>query len=275
MKKGLPKMNIIKRVAASALALAALMTAASAADIKTRPCGGDEKASCQEIAIFGDIQPEDGDKFVKLVADKGITKSAVWLNSYGGNLMAAIKIGREIRRLGFTTLVPNDWVCTSACANIWLAGSRRLYEDRANIGFHAPYFKPDPKSKKSKSTPAPVASTGASAVAGAYYAELGLSDKAIYYLTSAAPNQMFALSVEAAEKLGIAIENLGEAVKKDEAKRKAEAEQQKQKAAKTAEVEMQKRIVPLLPSGQCPEGSLIEPFHRNYCVRDAKSANLE
>jgi hypothetical protein len=274
-EKRITKMNIIKRVAASGLALAALTTAASAADIQTRACGGHKSASCQDIAIFGQIQSDDGEKFVKLVADKGITESAVYLNSTGGNLAAAIQIGREIKRLGFATFVDNDWVCASGCAYIWLAGSIRYYEDRAKVGFHAPYIKLDGKSKRS-GMPALVASTGASAVVGAYFAELGLSEKAIYYLTVTPPNQMFWLSVETAQKLDIKIVNATEYLKKKKAEaEKAAAKKKDESRYQTVDIEMQKRIVPLLPNGQCPGDSLIEPFQRNYCVRDAKSANLE
>src|SRR5262249_7388145 len=208
----------------------------------------------------------------KVIKDNNTTETAVFLNSDGGSLVDGLEIGREIKKLGFTTLVLDNWRCASACASIWLAGSRRFYEDKAKIGFHAPFFTPDIKLKKAKAA-APVQSTGASAVVGAYYAELGLSDKAIYWLTTAKPDDMLWLNVKFAKDLGIEIESLAEAKKKtaeEERKKKAEAEQKtkaqnEQKTVNTAD------IIPMRANGQCPEGSSVEPYYKTYCLRDART----
>ena len=260
--------HIALKSIATAIAVAAAPTLASAADIQTRPCGGDQPSSCQQIGIFGEIKPDDGDKFVKLVADKGITKAAVYLSSPGGNMMAAFAIGREIKRLGFSTFVEDGSVCASACSDIWLAGKIRFYEPKAKIGFHAPY-KVEGKGKKA----APVASTGASAMTGAYYAQLGLSAKAIYYLVSAPPSQMFWLSADAAQKLELDIVNYVEFAAKNKAEKLAREAAEKvarEQAEKDrpAKIKMQERIVPVLSDGGCPEDSAIEPFERTYCVRN-------
>jgi hypothetical protein len=46
------------------------------------------------------------------------------------------------------------------------------------------------------------------------------------------------------------------------------AEKVARENAKKLDDEQQKRIVPLLATEMCPEGSAIEPFNRTYCVKD-------
>ena len=274
-----------KSIAAAAIAAAAISSvapAASAAEIKATPCLSDANkndAKCARIAIRGTIKPEDGDVFVKLVADRGITKGAIELNSDGGNLFAALKIGREVRRVGFNTVVDDQVTCASACGLIWLAGKTRWYDNRSRIGFHAPSYSVESKSGRRSST-VNLPATGGAAMVGAYLAEMGLNEDAIFQLTEYKPNgDLLWLTVEVAKKLGIG--NIVNATEDAQARRieriareaaekvaREAAEKVARENAKKLDDEQQKRIVPLLATEMCPEGSAIEPFNRTYCVKD-------
>lgn len=60
------------------------------------------------------------------------------LNSKGGNIDEAIKIGRLIRQERFSTMVQPDGQCLSACVYILAAGIDKKVE--GVVGIHRPYF---------------------------------------------------------------------------------------------------------------------------------------
>lgn len=146
------------------------------------------------ISVTGDIELQDDEKFTEITSD--IHQGIVTLSSDGGALLPALTIGRTIRAKGLFTIVPDHSICASACAIIWLGGNERLVSSSAQIGFHAAYRQRFGITTESGS---------ANALVGSYYASLGLSDEAIYYLTSSAPSDMFWIDAEKARSLGIEI----------------------------------------------------------------------
>jgi len=62
----------------------------------------------------------------------------VFLDSLGGKLMVALKIGLLIHKYGFSTAVADMTNCFSVCALIWIAGKERYIGAGALVGFHAP-----------------------------------------------------------------------------------------------------------------------------------------
>ncbi|WP_292119491.1 hypothetical protein [Mesorhizobium sp.] len=144
------------------------------------------------ITITGVIEPQDDLRFNQVAATTG--NAIVVLNSEGGAVLPALEIGRSIRLKGFATAVASDTLCASACALTWLAGTPRLAGQSANIGFHASYVVKD-------GTPS---ETGVgNALIGAYLNQLGLSQDAIVFVTSAPPEGMAWLSGEKAGELGV------------------------------------------------------------------------
>jgi hypothetical protein len=78
------------------------------------------------VYISGRIDPGDEFKFRDAIVNR--TVKYVDLNSPGGNIEAAGQIGRQIRRLGLTTIVDaSRSVCGSACTGIFASGTGRLY----------------------------------------------------------------------------------------------------------------------------------------------------
>jgi len=93
----------------------------------------------------------------------------------------ALEIGKMIRIRGFSTAV-QDARCNSACAFIWLAGSPRVMNNAATIGFHAPYV--DGKNGKKIST----AVQGARI--GAYLATLGFSEDVVSFAVTGSAEEV-------------------------------------------------------------------------------------
>jgi hypothetical protein len=273
--------SILQTVAAAAIAVAAISTSAPAAEFKTTGCQSDEtkdNPNCGRVYLNGVIKPGDGDIFVKLVAEKKFNKGAVFLNSDGGDVASALKIGREIKRLGMNTVVEDQVVCASACGIIWLAGKTRWYDNRSKIGFHAPSYLVENKNGKKSST-VNLPATGGSAIVGMYLAEMGLNEEAIFRLTAyRTDGSLLWLNSALAKKFDIKAINISEDYERTRAEKIAReaaekvarevAEKTVNASAKKLDEEQQKRIVPLLADGLCPVGSAIEPFNRTYCVRD-------
>ena len=169
-------------------------TQAAAAEISIEPSNTPSSAL---IAIDGTLVPEDIDQFRAKVA--GVKNAVVLFRGDGGSVLAAIRIGRYIRVKNWISFVPADTTCASACALAWLGGSRRLANSTARIGFHAAHTIKDGQ----------VTETGlGNAMVGAYLNELGLSDEAIVYITSADPTSMRWLTAGDAATFGIELETL-------------------------------------------------------------------
>jgi hypothetical protein len=84
---------------------------------------------------------------------------------------------------------------------MWLAGAPRFAGEGAQIGFHAAYL---------EQSGAPVVSGVANALVGAYLTKLGLSEKAIAFVTSAPPEGMEWLDSSKAQAIGIDIVWMGQ-----------------------------------------------------------------
>lgn len=162
----------------------------------------------QTVVISGEIVPGDTEKFLKVI---GSTKHAlIILSSPGGSVIESLQIGRLIRSKGFVTAVPNDTLCVSACALIWLAGSPRYGEDRATIGFHAAYVYRNGQQQE--------IGVG-NALIGAYMNELGFSDRAVTFVTSAPPQGIELLTPAKGQANGIVYTSIRNALRQAHAQK--------------------------------------------------------
>jgi hypothetical protein len=176
------------------LVLCICLSGAEAAEITAIPLDEPGKGA---IILNGDITPDDREQFLTKIAP--FSGGLVILNSRGGSAYAGIAIGKAIRMRGFITWVPSGSFCASACAAAWLGGIRRLMGKDALIGFHSVYEIDDGKRVE----------TGAgNALYGAYLSQLGLSDRAIMFLSGAAPTSMNWLTPSQAESFGIDLARL-------------------------------------------------------------------
>jgi membrane-bound ClpP family serine protease len=108
----------------------------AAAEISQQQLGS---SSVELILLNGVIEPEDTSTFLSAIAahEKGV----VVLNSEGGAVLPALEMGKRLRIKQLATAVPENALCASACALMWLAGSPRLMAEGAKIGFHAAYIR--------------------------------------------------------------------------------------------------------------------------------------
>jgi hypothetical protein len=167
----------------------ALAGSGNAATISVSPLPSSDSVL---VTVSGDLVLSDANEFRQIVA--GIPKAIVAFRSDGGSVVAAIDIGRQIRFKNFTTLVPDNTRCASACALAWLGGTPRLMGANTHIGFHAAY---NPRSGQEVGV--------ANALVGAYLGQIGLPDKAVIYATRAPPKSMAWLTMSAARQVGIEV----------------------------------------------------------------------
>jgi ATP-dependent protease ClpP protease subunit len=155
--------------------LLALPGWATAAEIKVSP-----RQDINVITLSGEIRSGDNTAFPSAVDLPLPGKpTVVMLDSPGGDVLAALAIGALIHDRGWLTGVGTRQTCASACALIWLAGSRRFASETAQIGFHGAYNVADHS-----------ASSVGNALVGAYLNQLGLSLDAIAYITEAKADEM-------------------------------------------------------------------------------------
>jgi hypothetical protein len=143
------------------------------------------------VVVEGTLAAFDEDQFAAKTAP--LSSAFVAFNSDGGSLITGLRIGEAIRRKGFSTIVPDDRRCASACALAWLGGVERFIGTSGKISFHAAY---DPASDES--------GVG-TAVVDAYLSEIGLPYEAIIYITQAASNEMTWLNMSDAAQRGIRV----------------------------------------------------------------------
>ena len=131
------------------------------------------------IFISGEIEESDVAHFQRLAVSS--SAAVVVLESPGGALDPALKIGEIIRLKGFSTYVPNDITCTSSCALIWVAGQTRYIATTASVGFHASYILMDGRQ---------IERGVGNARVGRYLTLLNLPERAVIFATSAPPNEI-------------------------------------------------------------------------------------
>jgi hypothetical protein len=93
------------------------------------------------ISIHSEIKKGDSEAFTDLT--KAVANDRqIWVNldSPGGDVVEAMRIGRLIReRFMFTAIMP-ERKCASACVFILMAGVYRLAGPTARVGIHRPKF---------------------------------------------------------------------------------------------------------------------------------------
>jgi hypothetical protein len=168
-----------------------VVTPSEAATITVSPLDSDERG---RVTVIGTFENSDIEQF--RTKTSLLSKALVAFASNGGSLNAGIEIGTMLRLKGFASFVPDGARCASACALAWLGGAKRLMGPTAQVGFHAAYIMRDG---------VPSESSAGNALVGAYLNRIGL-DRAVTYLTQAAPQDMIWLNLGDAERLGIDVE---------------------------------------------------------------------
>lgn len=117
---------------------ALLVNTAHSAQIRLKGVNPDVVA----VEFIGEIQPSDADALKRLIEPRisGANKFRwIYLNSQGGDLATAMKIGRYLRRLEFDTMVGTNANCISSCVFILASGLTKEVIGTKTIGLHRPF----------------------------------------------------------------------------------------------------------------------------------------
>ncbi|MGH6622775.1 MAG: ATP-dependent Clp protease proteolytic subunit, partial [Burkholderiaceae bacterium] len=112
--------------------------------------GSREKSSWLVVEVNGPITKDAPDRLrqrldqaAELIARRRAKPIAlpVYLRSPGGNVLAALEMGKMIRERSAEATVPYGAKCSSACTLVLAGGVRRsVYAEGAAIGIHRPFF---------------------------------------------------------------------------------------------------------------------------------------
>ena len=189
---------MFKRLALITLASLALLAPAKAANIIVKKL---DNNNGYVIGIFGEIKPEDAGKFKALTARIGDGEALVGLNSPGGNVIAGLFIAHMVHEKHWATMVANDGICTSMCADIWLGGETRIVGRTAKIGVHSAGATEASRVKGKKIVK--VVRGDTNMFRSAYYLSIGMTKDAAEALLRPDPTTIMWLTPVIAESLGI------------------------------------------------------------------------
>lgn len=116
--------------AASCLLTVTASSPAAAIGVDQRVIGGQNI-----VLVTGEFQQQDGARFKRAMERAGRIDE-VWFSSPGGNVMAALEIGRYLRKSGLATRVPSGASCASACTYAFVGGVFRAVDPTARVGVH-------------------------------------------------------------------------------------------------------------------------------------------
>lgn len=124
------------RIATTLTPLLALApSGASALDFKIL----EHQSSSRYISASGTISVGDAAVLRGLLQTEG-KRTVVVLNSDGGAVTEALKIGRDLRRNDVDTFIPSDAHCLSACILAFVGGAHRTVADTGALGSHQFYW---------------------------------------------------------------------------------------------------------------------------------------
>ena len=153
-------------------------TPAPAAEIKVTKRVGD----VGHIEISGPIGPADDVTFSQIESKEHFSHATVYLNSPGGMLDPAIRIGQAIRAAEWTTSVEWGDTCASACVIIWAGGFTRYLVGR--LGLHSA------ATRISENPPRYIRSEIANAKIAAYFKQMRMPQELIDLWPKADPDRL-------------------------------------------------------------------------------------
>ena len=92
------------------------------------------------LLINGAIVPGDAERFEAYLANLGEIDVPVALNSPGGAVEEALRIGRILREKGANTAILPGMACVSACPYILAGGVERVVSRQGAVGLHQHYY---------------------------------------------------------------------------------------------------------------------------------------
>lgn len=151
-----------------------------------------QPSSAVELIIDGEIREGDVETFVQSVqwayANERELRGVI-LNSIGGDMNVAIRIGRMIRALRLSTSMRDGDSCLSSCALIYISGYPRMAFG-GQLGLHRPYMGGPP----SISAPSRESILGMYSQMADHMRAMGLSEALIEVSLRTEPEEMFMIA---------------------------------------------------------------------------------
>lgn len=175
--------NLVSLFLGTLIIALAIIPQASLADVTF-----ERKAFGYTISFSGTITKTDAVQVGEHEGDfdHGITQLRVSLNSTGGDLDAAMEIGRIIRRNNGDAIVEDGAKCYSSCALIYIAAVDRGVSGKGIVGLHRPYFASSPQSRQVIEREAPLMLQGVKK----YAREMGVADGFYQVMANTEPSNM-------------------------------------------------------------------------------------
>ena len=146
------------------------------------------------IWVIGEIRSGDADRLRKLLTEierhrsekKCAFPNDVLIDSMGGSVAEAMKMGRAIRERLLNTTVSQPSECFSSCVVLLAAGARRSAFGK--IGIHRPYF--SEVDNRLSSTDIRIIRQQQNALLRAYFAEMDVSETLLDAMLAVPPSEM-------------------------------------------------------------------------------------
>ena len=159
------------------------------------------------LQISGTITESDAKALQQLSADMERDQLTVYLDSKGGSVPAAMRIGKLIRKYEGVTFIGYDFAlndevrdplgakCYSSCALIFIAGVLRL--NSGQLGLHRPYLASAPQNRQAVEKQVPLMLSGIKQ----YITEMGITDSFYEQMVNTDPSRMVVYDSDNYEKL--------------------------------------------------------------------------
>ena len=153
----------------------------------------DRTSSNIRVWITNTIKESDAKQLQEISAELEFASPlVVWLDSKGGDVSAAIKIGKLIRKYdgqtiigSFPAVIAENPKCYSSCALIFNAGVRRAVIDGV-LGLHRPYLSALPQSRETVEKQVPLMLS----MLKNYVNEMGITDNFYQQMVNTEPSRM-------------------------------------------------------------------------------------
>lgn len=153
-----------------------------------------DRSSIIVATVDGEINSGDYEQLKQKLSPYMTAKHIiVFISGPGGDLLESMNIGGFIRENKIKTVAYGK--CASACAYIWLAGTKLGIEPSTNLGFHAAYS----LDKRGRV----LADGQGNALLGGYLAMLGYDFTLIAYVTQVEGDSIVWMTAKKARELGL------------------------------------------------------------------------
>ncbi len=149
--------------------------------------------------LEGGIAPGDADRIAERLAEVQPAPDTLVLQSPGGSVADALRLGRHLRAQGIATEMLSGEYCYSACPYLFAGGTERRLEDGASLGVHQHYF------GKSTILPAFVAVEDIQRGQGevmTYLDAMGIDPLVMQHALSTPPDEIYVLLPEEIDRYG-------------------------------------------------------------------------